>query len=85
MKITIEVDDIVVDHINGKDGSTCGAGTHDPCAFSESIMYAVAQAVKQPAGTIYRDTRGMDRVYGGEEPPFGVNDEFAASGDPSDY
>lgn len=33
----------------------------------------------------YRDTRGMDRFYGGEEPPFAVNDDFARTGSISDY
>ena len=47
MKITIEIDDIIVDHISGKDDSTCGASTHEPCAFSESVMYEVARAIKK--------------------------------------
>jgi len=37
----------------------------------------------EPTG--YRDTAGIDRFYGGEEPPFAVNDEFASTGNPEDY
>lgn len=33
----------------------------------------------------YRDTRGMDRFYGGQEPPFAVNDDFARTGSIADY
>ncbi len=33
----------------------------------------------------YRDTTGMDRVYGGQEPPFEVNDDFARTGKAEDY
>lgn len=33
----------------------------------------------------YRDTRGMDRFYGGKEPPFEVNDDFARTGSIGDY
>ncbi len=35
--------------------------------------------------TVYRDTSGMDRFYGGQEPPFEVNDEFARTGRIKDY
>lgn len=38
-----------------------------------------------PEGQPYRDTAGMDRVYGGQEPPFDVNDDFARSGSIFDY
>ena len=40
------------------------------------------QYADRPSG---RDTSGMDRFYGGEEPPFAVNDDFAASGNIMDY
>ena len=46
MKIEIEIDDSIVSHLNGNDGSDCGAFDYKPCFFSESVMYDIAQAVK---------------------------------------
>ncbi len=52
---------------------------------STSGCRSVSTKIQEANRSKYRDTRGMDRFYGGKEPPFAVNDEFARTGSIADY
>ncbi len=56
-----------------------GIPTCDNCSEDAHVSRGRQQSQQ------YRDTRGMDRFYGGQEPPFAVNDEFARTGSIADY
>lgn len=61
-----------------------GILTCDGCS-EEAYAERVRQQDQHFLDFSYRDTRGIDRFYGGEEPPFAVNDEFARTGSIADY
>ncbi len=62
-----------------------GIPTCDGCSEDAQMKQALNEDRWNDGNPTYRDTRGMDHFYAGQEPPFEVNDEFARTGSIADY